>query len=104
MLDQTETTHFRTCPLCEAMCGLAITVRGQEIMSIRGDSDDPFSRGHICPKGAALQDIHTDPERLRHPVRRTAAGWERIGWDEAYAEVVAGLKAVQAQHGTDGLP
>ncbi len=103
MLDQTETTHFRTCPLCEAMCGLAITVRGQEIMSIRGDSDDPFSRGHICPKGAALQDIHTDPERLRHPVRRTAAGWERIGWDEAYAEVVAGIKAVQAQHGSDAV-
>jgi anaerobic selenocysteine-containing dehydrogenase len=103
MLEQTETTHFRTCPLCEAMCGLAITVRDQEIMSIRGDVDDPFSRGHICPKGAALQDIHTDPDRLRHPVRRTATGWERIGWDTAYAEVVAGLKAVQARHGADAV-
>ncbi|MBA3470507.1 MAG: molybdopterin-dependent oxidoreductase [Herpetosiphonaceae bacterium] len=103
MLDQSETTHFRTCPLCEAMCGLAITVRGDEIMSIRGDVDDPFSRGHICPKGAALQDIHTDPDRLRHPVRRTASGWERIDWDTAFAEVVAGLKAVQARHGSDAV-
>ena len=98
-----QTTHFRTCPLCEAMCGLAITVRGDKIITIRGDADDPFSRGHICPKGAALQDIHTDPDRLRHPVRRTASGWQRIGWDEALAEVVAGLKDVQARHGNDAV-
>ena len=98
-----QTTHFRTCPLCEAMCGLAITVRGDEIITIRGDADDPFSRGHICPKGVALQDIHTDPDRLRYPVRRTADGWQRIGWDEAFAEVVARLKDVQARHGSDAV-
>ncbi|HYF64122.1 MAG TPA: molybdopterin-dependent oxidoreductase [Herpetosiphonaceae bacterium] len=97
------TTHYRTCPLCEAMCGLAITVRDEAILTIRGDAEDPFSRGHICPKGAALQDIHADPDRLRHPLRRGPDGWERIDWEEAFAEAVAGLKAVQARHGNDAV-
>jgi anaerobic selenocysteine-containing dehydrogenase len=97
------TTHFRTCPLCEAMCGLAITVRDGAVLSIRGDAEDPFSRGHICPKGAALQDIHADPDRLRYPLRRGPDGWERIEWEEAFAEAVAGLKAVQARHGNDAV-
>jgi anaerobic selenocysteine-containing dehydrogenase len=97
------TTHYRTCPLCEAMCGLAITVRDGAIQTIRGDAEDPFSRGHICPKGAALQDIHADPDRLRHPMRRGPDGWERIEWEEAFAETVAGLKAVQARHGNDAV-
>ena len=84
------TTHYRTCPLCEAMCGLAITVRDGAIQTIRGDAEDPFSRGHICPKGAALQDIHADPDRLRHPMRRGPNGWERIEWEEAFAAAAWG--------------
>jgi anaerobic selenocysteine-containing dehydrogenase len=92
-------THFRTCNLCEAMCGLVIQSHGDEILSIRGDDDDPFSQGHICPKATALADIYHDPDRLRHPVRRTAAGWERIGWDEAFDEVVANITRVQKQYG-----
>ena len=68
--------------------------------SIRGDKDDPFSRGHICPKAVALQDIHTDPDRLRHPVKKTAdGGWQRIPWDEAFDLVAKGIRAVQARHG-----
>ena len=57
--------HFRTCPLCEAVCGLAIDVEDGRITAIRGDDADPFSKGHICPKGVALQDVHSDPDRLR---------------------------------------
>ncbi len=95
--------HYRTCPLCEAMCGLEITVEGATITRIAGDEADPFSRGHICPKAVGLKDIHADPDRLRHPVRRTASGWERIDWDTAIAEAARGLRAVQAQHGPDAL-
>ena len=79
------TTHHRTCNLCEAMCGIAIEVADGKVASIRGDKSDPFSHGYICPKAAALADLHEDPDRLRHPVRRTASGsFERIGWDEAF--------------------
>ena len=88
-------THYRTCNLCEAMCGIEIKVDGDEILSIRGDKNDPFSRGHICPKAVALQDIYHDPDRLRHPVRRTTTGWERISWDDAFEEVVSRIQRIQ---------
>ena len=77
-------THFRNCNLCEAICGIEINVQSDGRLDIRGDKDDPFSLGYICPKAVALQDIHYDKDRLRHPVRRTPDGWQRIGWNEAF--------------------
>lgn len=96
-----ERIHYRTCHLCEAICGVEIRVRGERIVSIRGDEQDPFSRGHICPKAVALKDVHEDPDRLRHPVRRTASGWQRVSWDEALDEAAARLVEIQARHGHD---
>src|SRR5258708_89719 len=92
-------THFRTCHLCEAMCGIVIEAEEERILSIRGDKDDPFSRGHICPKAVALKDVHEDPDRLRRPLRRTATGWVEVGWDEALDEAAERLGAVQKAHG-----
>ena len=91
--------HYRNCNLCEAICGIEITVEGEQRLTIRGDKDDPFSRGYICPKAVALQDFHFDRDRLRHPVRRTASGWQRIEWDDAFAEVSKNLKRIYAQYG-----
>ena len=69
-------TAYRTCPLCEATCGLEITVEGGEVTGIRGDADDVFSHGFICPKGTALKQLHEDPDRLRTPLIRDAtASW-----------------------------
>jgi anaerobic selenocysteine-containing dehydrogenase len=97
------TTHFRTCTLCEAMCGLVLETDGDRVVSVRGDAEDPFSRGHICPKGVALGDVHADPDRLRQPMRRTSAGWRAIPWDEALDEAAERLRAVQRAHGRDAV-
>jgi len=95
--------HHRTCPLCEAMCGIVIEHRGSEILSIKPDRDDVLSRGHICPKAVALKDIHDDPDRLRRPVRRTSTGWEEITWDAAFDEVEQRIAAVRERHGPNAV-
>jgi anaerobic selenocysteine-containing dehydrogenase len=97
-------THYRACNLCEAICGLEITINeNNEILTINGDKKDPFSRGHICPKAVGLKDIYLDKNRLKQPVRRTETGWETISWNEAFDEVASKLKAIQVQYGKDAV-
>lgn len=93
-MEDSVRTVYRACNLCEAICGLAIGVSGDRIVSIRGDAEDPFSRGHICPKGVALQDIHDDPNRLRRPLKKVDGAWSEIGWDEAFHLAASRLAAV----------
>src|SRR5438874_115853 len=100
--------HQRTCPLCEATCGLEIEMRGDRVVSILGDERDEFSRGFICPKGPALKQLHEDPDRLRAPIVRRGddpdtARWEEVSWDEAFAEVERRLVPVIEKHGRDAV-
>ena len=74
-------THYRTCNLCEAMCGLVITTQNEQIQTIVGDEKDPLSHGHICPKALAYKDLHEDSDRLKFPVKKTNSGWEQISWE-----------------------
>ncbi len=94
--------HYRACNLCEAICGLRIETRGSEILSIRGDADDPFSRGYICPKAVALQDIQDDPDRLRAPLVRRNGVFVSVDWDEALDAAAEGLFEAQ-RHGSDAV-
>ncbi|EAQ98642.1 molybdopterin-dependent oxidoreductase [Congregibacter litoralis] len=101
-------THYRACHLCEAICGLKIETRGEEILSIKGDPDDPLSRGHICPKAVALKDIHEDPDRLRYPVRRInnddgSHSWQEISWEEALDATAEALVKSYKEHGVDSI-
>ena len=96
-------THHRACTLCEAMCGVVIETRGEQILSIKGDKDDPHSEGHICPKGYALQDLHNDPDRLRTPLEKVNGEWLPIDWDSALDKVAAKLVDIQRRHGNDSI-
>ena len=95
--------HYRSCNLCEAMCGVRIDVLGDRVTSIRGDEDDPLSHGYICPKAAALKELHEDPDRLKHPMRRTGSTWEKVSWDEALEETARRLHEIQEEHGRDAV-
>ena len=103
-----RTTHYRACHLCEAICGLVIETEGEEIVSIKGDKNDPLSRGHICPKAVALKDIHEDPDRLRRPVKRVEdetgeQQWEEISWEEALDTAARGLVDIHERHGVHAI-
>ncbi len=98
-----QSTRLGVCNLCEAVCGLRLTLEDGRITSVRGNPDDPLSRGHICPKAVALQDVHEDPDRLRRPVRRTPDGWQEIGWDEAFDLVADNLARTIKEQGRDAV-
>ena len=96
-------TAFRTCPLCEAGCGLEITLRGDEVLRIRGDRADVFSHGYICPKGSTLKQLHEDPDRLRRPLVRRNGGFVEVGWEEAFSEVERRLPPILEAQGRNAV-
>lgn len=98
-----NTQHYRTCNLCEAMCGIQITVEDDKITSIKGDAEDSFSRGHICPKAIALKDLYEDPDRIRTPMEKVNGQWRELTWREAFDKVASRIQALQAEHGNDAL-
>ena len=91
--------HLYTCPLCEAMCGLEIQVDGGRVVSIRGNRDDTWSRGHICPKGATLGAVHEDPDRIRRPMIKVDGEWQEVSWDAAFRRCTELLAPLIDEHG-----
>ena len=103
----TTTTKLGVCNLCEAICGLELTVErgpdGERVTGIRGNPADPLSRGHICPKGVALADIERDPDRLRTPIKKVDGEWVETSWDDALDLVADNLAKAINTHGQDAL-
>lgn len=97
------TTHFRTCPLCEATCGVEITMDDGHVLNVRGDAEDVFSKGFICPKATAIKHLHEDPDRLVEPLVRNGSEWRTSTWEEAFAAVEEGLRPVMEQQGRDAV-
>src|SRR3954453_432688 len=98
-----ETASFLTCPLCEATCGLEVTLRDGVVERIRGDAEDVFSKGFLCPKGVSIKELHEDPDRLREPMRRQPDGkFAPVSWDEAFAEIDARLMPI-VRESRDGV-
>ena len=91
----TEFIHARTCHICEANCGVLMTVRDGEVVSVKGNPDHVLSEGYICPKATAIPDLQNDPDRLRTPIKKTDQGWEEISWDQAFDEIAERLAAIK---------
>jgi anaerobic selenocysteine-containing dehydrogenase len=99
----TSRTAYRTCPLCEATCGLELTIEGDQVTALRGDDQDVFSHGFLCPKATAVQSLHEDPDRVQRPLVRTPSGFKEVSWDEAFAEIDRRLAPILAEHGRDAV-
>jgi anaerobic selenocysteine-containing dehydrogenase len=97
------TTANVTCPLCEATCGLTVTLDGSQVRKVRGDAADVFSKGFICPKGASLGALHHDPDRLRQPMIKRDGEWAPASWDEAFAYIDERLTPILGEHGRDAV-
>ncbi|MFJ4540337.1 molybdopterin oxidoreductase family protein [Streptomyces tibetensis] len=96
-------TALRICPLCEATCGLTLTIEGARVTHARGDRDDVFSRGFICPKGASFGAVDSDPDRLRTPLVRRDGELCEATWEEAFDAVAAGIRPVVERHGPNSV-
>ena len=98
------TTHTRTCPFCEATCGLTVEMDGREVVKVRGDAQDVFSKGFLCPKATGLQHLNADPDRLRTPlVAAPTASFAEATWDEAFRVIDERLSPILAEHGRDAV-
>ena len=106
---QASTSVHRICPFCEACCGLKVDIETdaatgvQQVVKVRGDDDDVFSKGFLCPKAVGLKDLHEDPDRLRAPLIKRNGVFEQASWDEAYAEIARRLPPVIAAGGANAV-
>src|SRR3954470_12084374 len=92
------------CRICEAHCGMVATVEDGRVTQLRPDPDHPLSAGYACPKGIAMTDVQNDPDRVLHPLRRTASGeFERVSWEDALADIGRRLHAVRDAHGATSI-
>jgi anaerobic selenocysteine-containing dehydrogenase len=95
--------HLRTCPLCEAMCGLEIQVESGKVTKIRGNRDDVWSRGHLCPKGVSLGALHHDPDRIRRPMIKVDGRLQEVSWDAAFRRCTELLMPVIREYGISAV-
>ncbi|MFF3214000.1 molybdopterin oxidoreductase family protein [Streptomyces sp. NPDC002886] len=96
-------TALRICPLCEATCGLTLTIEGTTVTGARGDRDDVFSRGFICPKGAAFGGLDADPDRLRTPLVRRDGRLREATWEEAFQAIADAVPALVRTYGPQSV-
>lgn len=95
--------HYSTCTLCEAMCGIEVKTDADQIISIAGDKNNPFSQGHVCPKAATLKELYDDPDRLRQPVKKVAGKWVETSWEDALDLTARRIHEIQERNGKDAV-
>lgn len=97
------TTSYITCPLCEATCGLEITTKNRQVLAIKGDERDVFSKGYLCPKGYSLKELDADPDRIKEPLIRKDNGWQKVSWQTAFDYIEENLRPLMRQYGRNAV-
>lgn len=97
------TRHLATCTICEAACGIVVEEEGSRVTSVRGDPDDPMSRGYVCPKVVGMQHLHEDPDRLRTPLIRDGGSFREASWSEALDRAADMIRSVRRKHGRNAV-
>lgn len=95
--------HYSTCTLCEAMCGIEVKTKDKEIVSIAGDKNNPFSKGHICPKAATLKELYDDEDRIRQPMIKVDGQWQETSWEKAISYTAENLHRIQQEFGNNSV-
>jgi formate dehydrogenase len=99
-----ETRHT-FCRICESLCGLEVELGATgEVEDVRPDPLHVETDGFACVKGLKQHLLYSSPDRLRHPMKRRAAGgFERVGWDGALGEIGAKVQQLRRDHGPDSI-
>ena len=92
------------CGICEAACGVVVTVAGDDVVKIRGDVEHPNSKGFLCPKGAAFGAVRDDPDRVLEPLQRQRDGsFRAVSWEVALDDIGLRLRGVIKRHGMESV-
>jgi len=84
----TTQTHKSYCHLCQALCGVNVTVTDQQkIIRIDPNFDDPISNGYVCEKSQRLIGFQHNKDRVTQPLKKTDTGFEVVSWDEALDDI-----------------
>ena len=95
------------CRMCHGGCGVLIHANDHDITKIEGDPLNPMNKGKLCALGAASLEQIYNPRRLKYPMRRVGrrgeGRWQRISWNEAYAEMVSKIREATEKDGAESI-
>ncbi len=108
-MTSSETLFVRgACPHdCPDTCATITEVRDGQAVAFYADHDNPITQGWLCAKVRPYLERVYHPERLHYPLRRVgpkgSGQWQRIGWDEAIAEITQHWQAIMADYGAAAI-
>jgi len=94
------------CPYCSVGCATIVHTVGNEIVNIEGDLRSPHNEGALCPKGAAIFQLHKNPNRATRVLHRKpgAREWEEVELDWAMDRVAELVKRARDETFVERLP
>ena len=96
-------THHTFCRICEALCGLEVTVENNKVLQIRPDEHHVATQGVGCMKGLKQHRFYDSPDRVRHPMKRVGQDWQRVSWEQALTEIGDKVRRLRGDFSPDAI-